>query len=83
MVAPQDARLLVSRSQHAAHHRPPYDNNYYIVSGLWNEFLDKQKAFEALEMVLFFKLGVRPRSWSDPSCDWTEQTQTPSQITAH
>jgi hypothetical protein len=83
VVALQDAGLLVSRSQHATHHRPPYDNNYCIVSGVWNEFLDKQKVFEALEMVLFFKLGVRPRSWSDPGSDWTEQTQSPSQITAH
>lgn len=83
VAALQDAGLLVSRSQHAAHHHPPYDNNYCIVSGVWNEFLDKQKVFEALEMVLFFKLGVRPRSWSDPNSDWTEETQTPSQITAH
>jgi hypothetical protein len=83
VAALQEAGLLVSRSQHAAHHRPPYDNNYCIVSGVWNEFLDKQKAFEALEMVLFFKLGVRPRSWSDPNSDWIEETQTPSQITAH
>ncbi|KAK2632763.1 hypothetical protein EUGRSUZ_L01106 [Eucalyptus grandis] len=30
-------------------------------------FLDDRKVFEALEMVLFFKFGLRPRSWSEPS----------------
>ncbi|KAK9269264.1 hypothetical protein L1049_001034 [Liquidambar formosana] len=84
VVALQDAGLLVSRSQHAAHHRPPYNNNYCIVNGVWNEFLDKQKVFEALEMILFFKLGVRPRSWSEPNSEWTEETEAlSSQITAN
>ncbi|KAL4619131.1 hypothetical protein ACB092_06G057700 [Castanea dentata] len=83
VIALQDMGLLVSRSQHADHHRSPYNNNYCIVSGVWNEFLDKQQVFEALEMILFFKLGVRPRSWSDPSSDWTEEIETSSQITAH
>ncbi|KAJ4726096.1 fatty acid desaturase 4, chloroplastic-like [Melia azedarach] len=31
VVALQDVGVLVSRSQHAAHHRPPYNNNYCIV----------------------------------------------------
>ncbi|KAL6999317.1 Fatty acid desaturase 4, chloroplastic [Sarracenia purpurea var. burkii] len=85
VVALQDAGVIVSRSEHAAHHRPPYNNNYCIVSGVWNEFLAEKKVFEALEMVLFFKLGVRPRSWSEPNPDWTQETQThPSpQITLH
>lgn len=81
VVALQDLGILVSRSQHAAHHRPPYNNNYCIVSGIWNEFLDKQMVFEALEMILFFKLGVRPRTWSEPDMDWTEVAETPSQLT--
>ncbi|KAJ6376553.1 hypothetical protein OIU76_025662 [Salix suchowensis] len=79
VVALQDAGLLVSRSQHAAHHREPYNSNYCIVSGVWNEFLDKNKFFEALEMALYFKLGVRPRSWSEPSTDWIEETESTSQ----
>lgn len=80
VVALQDAGLLVSRSQHAAHHRPPYNNNYCIVNGIWNEFLDKNRVFEALEMVIFCRFGVRPRSWSKPSSDWTEETD--DQITS-
>ncbi|KAJ9153764.1 hypothetical protein P3X46_027172 [Hevea brasiliensis] len=81
VVAMQDVGLLVSRAQHAAHHRPPYNNNYCIVSGVWNEFLDQQKVFEALEMILYFQLGVRPRSWSEPTSDWTEEVEAPSQVT--
>ncbi|XVF34026.1 hypothetical protein REPUB_Repub18cG0021600 [Reevesia pubescens] len=82
VVSLQDAGVLVSRSQHSAHHRPPYNGNYCIVSGVCNEFLDKNKVFEALEMVIFFKLGVRPRSWSEPGAEWTEETDdTHPQIT--
>ncbi|GFP79163.1 fatty acid desaturase 4 chloroplastic, partial [Phtheirospermum japonicum] len=78
VVALQDGGLLVSRSQHAAHHRPPYNSNYCIVSGVWNEILDRSRLFEAMEMVIFFKFGVRPRSWTDPNSDWTEDAQTTS-----
>ncbi|XP_047341875.1 fatty acid desaturase 4, chloroplastic-like [Impatiens glandulifera] len=70
----QDAGILVSRGEHSDHHRQPYNNNYCIVSGAWNGVLDKNKVFEAMEMVLYFKLGVRPRSWTEPNSDWTEET---------
>ncbi|KAG8386140.1 hypothetical protein BUALT_Bualt03G0118000 [Buddleja alternifolia] len=80
VVALQDAGVLVSRSQHGAHHRAPYNNNYCIVSGLWNEILDGSRFFEALEMAIYFKFGVRPRSWSEPNSDWTEETDTTSLI---
>lgn len=73
VVALQNAGVLVSRSQHAAHHRQPYNNNYCIVSGVWNQMLDQLQVFQTLEMILFFKLGVRPRSWSDPDVEWTEE----------
>lgn len=82
VVALQDAGVLVSRSQHAAHHRPPYNDNYCIVSGAWNEFLDEHKVFQVLEMILYFKLGVRPRSWSEPNSDWLEEIEVSSQISA-
>ncbi|XP_010448181.1 PREDICTED: fatty acid desaturase 4, chloroplastic-like [Camelina sativa] len=75
VVVLQDMGLLVSRRQHAEHHRAPYNNNYCIVSGAWNNVLDESKVFEALEMVLYFQLGVRPRSWSEPHSDWTEETE--------
>ncbi|KAK9072278.1 hypothetical protein SSX86_008711 [Deinandra increscens subsp. villosa] len=75
VVALQDTGVLVSRSQHADHHRPPYNGNYCIVSGVWNRLLDELRVFEALEMILFFKLGLRPRSWSEPNSDWTEEAE--------
>lgn len=76
VIALQDAGVLISRSQHSAHHRPPYNINYCIVSGVWNEVLNNSKFFEVLEMIIFFKLGVRPRSWSEPNSEWTEETET-------
>ncbi|KAK7305086.1 hypothetical protein VNO77_42986 [Canavalia gladiata] len=82
VVALQEAGVLVSRPQHAAHHRAPYNNNYCIVSGVWNKYLDKYKVFEVMEMMLYFRLGVRPRSWSEPASEWIEEIQTPSQIQA-
>ncbi|KAK4852688.1 hypothetical protein QYF36_026204 [Acer negundo] len=65
VVALQDAGVLLSRSQHAAHHRPPYNNNYCIVSGIWNKFMDDNKVFEALERFFFFQFGVQPQSWNE------------------
>ncbi|PIA27483.1 hypothetical protein AQUCO_07700035v1 [Aquilegia coerulea] len=75
VVALQESGVLVSRSQHSAHHRQPYNNNYCIVSGAWNKFLDENMIFEALELVFFFKFGVKPRSWAEPNSDWTEETE--------
>ena len=69
VVALQDLGILLSRSQHTAHHHRPYNSNYCIISGIWNNFLDNQKVFKALEMFLFLKLGVRPRSWSEPNSE--------------
>ncbi|KAI3855773.1 hypothetical protein MKX03_033453 [Papaver bracteatum] len=74
VLALQDSGVLVSRAEHGAHHHAPYNNNYCIVSGAWNKILDENNVFEALEMILYFRLGVRPRSWSEPNSDWTEET---------
>ncbi|KAL6553410.1 hypothetical protein OROGR_007252 [Orobanche gracilis] len=72
VAALQDAGILLAPSQHAAHHRPPYDNNYCIVSGVWNEFLDRSKFFLGLEMVFDRIFGYRPRSWSEPKPEWAQ-----------
>lgn len=76
VAALQDAGVLVSPVQHAAHHRAPYNNNYCIVSGVWNEVLDDSRFFEAMEMLIFFRFGVRPRSWTDPDPEWIEEFET-------
>jgi palmitoyl-[glycerolipid] 3-(E)-desaturase len=70
----QGAGVLVSRAQHAAHHRRPYDTNYCIVSGMWNGVLDRYSVFEALEMVVYLRTGVRPRSWDETDTSWMEDT---------
>ncbi|XP_060188539.1 fatty acid desaturase 4-like 1, chloroplastic [Lycium barbarum] len=76
VLALQDAGIILSRSNHAAHHRPPYNNSYCTVSGLWNQYLDRYKFFELPEMIFFYKFGVRPRSWNEPTSEWTEETET-------
>ncbi|CAL1354278.1 unnamed protein product [Linum trigynum] len=64
VAALQDAGVLLSRVRHQGHHRPPYNSNYCIVSGMWNGVLDENKVFEVLEKVVYVKLGVKPKSWS-------------------
>ncbi|CAL5007962.1 unnamed protein product [Urochloa decumbens] len=63
VAALQDAGVLVSRSQHAWHHRPPHNTTYCTVSGMWNGVLDGYKVLEALEKVIYRTTGVKPRSW--------------------
>ncbi|XP_051125826.1 fatty acid desaturase 4, chloroplastic-like [Andrographis paniculata] len=72
VAALQNAGVLVSPSQHAAHHREPYNNNYCIVSGVWNEVLDNSRFLEIVEMIIFFRFGVRPRSWTSPQPGWIQ-----------
>ncbi|GAU20502.1 hypothetical protein TSUD_130600 [Trifolium subterraneum] len=42
VVALQEGGVLLSPYRHSAHHQPPYNNGYCIVSGVWNEVLDKR-----------------------------------------
>ncbi|CAO2176236.1 unnamed protein product [Urochloa humidicola] len=63
VAALQDAGVLLSRSQHAWHHRPPHNSTYCTVSGTWNGVLDRYKVFEAVEKVIYYATGVQPRSW--------------------
>jgi ubiquitin-conjugating enzyme E2 variant len=61
----QAAGALVSRAKHAGHHRPPHNSNYCSVSGMWNPVLDRYRAFEKLEKLIYLGTGVRPRSWGE------------------
>jgi ubiquitin-conjugating enzyme E2 variant len=61
----QAAGVLVSRAKHAGHHRPPHNSNYCGVSGMWNPVLDRYRAFQKLEKLIFLGTGVRPRSWGE------------------
>lgn len=66
VLALQDMGVLISRKDHALHHQLPFNSNYCIVSGIWNKFLDEYRVFEGMEMVVFYLMGVRPRSWIEP-----------------
>ncbi|XP_021758612.1 fatty acid desaturase 4, chloroplastic-like [Chenopodium quinoa] len=77
VVTLQDLGVLVSRTQHAAHHHVPFNSNYCIVSGIWNKFLDENKVFVAFEKAIFFWFGVKPRSWNEPSLKLTKENITP------
>jgi hypothetical protein len=61
----QAAGVLVSRSQHAGHHRPPHNTNYCTVNGMWNRVLDRYMLFEELEKLIYLSTGVTPRSWAN------------------
>ena len=45
--------MLISRKQHGAHHRAPFEGNYCIVSGWWNGILDKSRFFRKAEKFIF------------------------------
>ena len=63
----QDAGVTVARKQHALHHMAPYDGNYCIVSGAWNEMLDKSGFFRRLEKIIYDWNGVESNAWKlDP-----------------
>lgn len=73
----QESGLLISRRDHGAHHKAPFDGNYCIVSGLWNPILDQDGSdngfFRTLERAVHKATGVEPRCWLDelPE-DWQE-----------
>lgn len=73
VVSLQDAGLLVSRKMHGAHHRPPYNVNYCIVSGICNGPLDSYGFFTKLERFIFSATGTPPRSWSETAPEWLEE----------
>ncbi|KAL6841162.1 hypothetical protein ACP4OV_029131 [Aristida adscensionis] len=69
----QAAGVLLSPAQHSRHHRPPYNSDYCIISGMWNGVLERIRFFEALEQVIFHCTGVRPRLWGKPNTKVMQQ----------
>lgn len=69
MHAAQDAGLLIGRKEHGAHHKPNFEGNYCIVSGLWNAPLDNAGFFRWLEHRVLdvtggrLGVGVRYSRW--------------------
>jgi ubiquitin-conjugating enzyme E2 variant len=69
----QDAGIIVSRRDHAAHHRSPYAGNYAIVSGVTNAALDRIGFWRKCEALVHRATGAAPRCWSDdPDAAWAE-----------
>lgn len=73
----QESGILISRKAHGAHHRAPFEGNYCIVSGIWNEFLDDSGSdkgfFRRLERFVAATTGVEPRCWQEPTYELYEQ----------
>lgn len=72
IVALQDRGVILGRKMHGMHHRPPYDVNYCIGSGLWNSVLNEVGIFKRMERVIYSKWGVAPRAWSETSNEWLQ-----------
>jgi hypothetical protein len=69
----QDAGILISRRAHGQHHRPPFEGNYCIVSGLWNSFLDSSGFLRRLEEIVKSITGIEPRCWHPPEYEIEEE----------
>jgi hypothetical protein len=63
VAALQDARVFISCREHRKHHLPPINDQYCILSGLWNQPLQALHIIPAIERAVFALTGVRPRSW--------------------
>jgi hypothetical protein len=72
VVALQDNGVILGRKMHGTHHKPPYDVNYCIGSGLWNPLLNRVGVFKRLERFIFSKWSLAPRSWSETSDEWLQ-----------
>ena len=57
----QDARIILGRGEHAAHHDRPYDAHYCITTGWGNRPLEAIGFFRGLERTITRLTGARPR----------------------
>lgn len=76
----QRAGLLLGRKAHAMHHCAPFENNYAIVSGMWNPLLDSSGIFPMLERVVYDATGVRPRCWNEYGTDYVEDEPSGAEV---
>ncbi|CAB9503477.1 acid desaturase 4-like [Seminavis robusta] len=59
----QSVGLTVGRKPHAQHHLAPYDGNYCIISGIWNNALDESGIFRWMEHMIYNMNGVESNAW--------------------
>ncbi len=64
----QRAGLALPVAEHAAHHRPPFDRHYCILTGSLNRALDSEPIllWRRLEALVYLANGQEPSSWKDP-----------------
>ena len=64
----QRAGLALPMQMHIAHHKPPFDKHYCILTGRLNPVLDSSPIFfwRRLEAFFFRLNGQEPLSWKDP-----------------
>jgi len=69
----QNYRIILSRREHAVHHRNPFDKYYCITNGWLNPLLASIDFWKRLEGVITFITGVVPR---EDDMLWTGITAT-------
>lgn len=64
----QAAGIALSVQEHMAHHRPPFDKHYCILTGRLNSLLDSKPLllWRRLEAAIYCFNGQEPNSWKDP-----------------
>ena len=60
--------LALPLTEHVAHHKPPFDKHYCILTGALNGVLDSEPLFfwRRLEALVYRANGQEPLSWKDP-----------------
>jgi len=64
----QKAGLALPFIEHCAHHKPPFDKKYCILTGRINGWLDSAPIYfwRRLEALVYRLYGQQPLSWKDP-----------------
>lgn len=63
----QRAGIALSAQEHCAHHKPPFDKKYCILTGRLNGVLDTAPLhfWRRCEVLVYRLNGVEPLSWKD------------------
>jgi len=64
----QAAGIALPFAEHLAHHKPPFDKHYCILTGKLNTVLDTEPVllWRRLEALVYHLNGQEPNSWKDP-----------------
>ena len=64
----QDMGIALPLTEHIAHHKPPFDKHYCILTGQINGVLDSEPVllWRRLEALVYRFNGQEPLSWKDP-----------------